>query len=93
MIAELLSSLANNVVARQYDLPEWSTFLKTAFKSFGTKAFATELSDAENDQVKKRDFVPLMDQVSRDWENIIAPRLYEHKPWRREPRQMLTVDV
>jgi hypothetical protein len=46
MIAELLSSLANNVVARQYDLPEWSTFLKTAFKSFGTKAFGTELGDA-----------------------------------------------
>jgi hypothetical protein len=62
MIAELLSSLANNVVARQYDLPEWSTLLKTAFKSFGTKAFTTELTDAENDQVRKRDFVPLMDQ-------------------------------
>lgn len=68
MIAELLSSLANNAVARQYDLPEWSTLLQTAFTSFGTKQFATELTDAENEQVRKRDFVPLMDQwFTKSW--------------------------
>jgi len=74
MLSELLSSLANNVIARQYDLPEWGVFLSTALKQFGNHDFSQRFTDNELDQIRTRAFVPLMDKwFGKSWPGRASP--------------------
>jgi len=65
MINELMSATANNRQPRQYDLPEWSIFLKESLRTFqGTnpKKFGLIFDKEENQMIRSRKFVQLLDK-------------------------------